>query len=218
MYNTLRSANLFIPRDGEHEQGGSVLVVALGHPFLAQRIVVELPAAGSIADMLHVIGLAPDLPARVFLDDRIVVRDERNRVYPAPGQLLTVRAIPHGGGNAKDTELLTIAVAALAAVASWGVGAAISAEFATSAAVTGTTAAGATVTTYVTTVPAWASAVSAGVGAAVSSSINFLGGLAINALIPPPATPAVRLSSTPQSYTVSGGANFPAPRPTSHLP
>ncbi|HUY28515.1 MAG TPA: hypothetical protein VMV27_13980 [Candidatus Binataceae bacterium] len=29
-------------------------------------------------------------------------------------------------------------------------------------------------------------------------------------LIPPPATPAVRLSSTPQSYTVSGGANAAA--------
>ena len=188
-------------RDAAHGLTGTVRVTALRHPFRTERIIVELPAGGSIADLLRILGLGPRFPTRVFLDDRTIAQDEHERTYPRPGQMLVVRAIPAGGGRSKDTEILTIAVTAIAAVASWGAGAAIAAA-ATPAAAAGASAA---------TTPTWALALGAFVGGAINESVKFLGGLAINAMIPPPPTPAVRLSSTPQSYTVSGTANGAAP-------
>ena len=154
--------------------------------------------------------MAPDVPARIFLDDQMVAAEQRNLTFPRSGQSLTIRTIASGGGNGKDTELLTLAIAAVAAIATWGAGAAISSELGTTVAVSGTTAAGASTTAYVTSLSTWATLVSAGVKGLVSASVTFLGGLVTNALIPPPATPAMRLSSTQQSYTVSGGANSAA--------
>ena len=86
----------------------SVSVTAVGHPFRTQRMMAELPAGGSIADMMRALGFDPAIPARIFVDDRIVVAGERERIHPKPGQILTVRAIPQGGGNSKDAETLEI--------------------------------------------------------------------------------------------------------------
>jgi hypothetical protein len=94
----------------------------------------------------------------------------------------------------KESELLTLAVAAETAATTWYIGGAGGAS---------ATALGPMLSTYglsATEVGEFETLVASG----ISTGIKYAGGLAINALIPPPA---VRLSSTPQSYMVSGAAN-----------
>jgi predicted phage tail protein len=174
-------------------------IAAVTHPFRNERIIIELPPGGSVANVMRTLGVDPTRPARVFIDDRIVTLEQRDGIFLKPGQTLTIRVVPAGGSNSKNTEILTIVVAAIAAVATYG---ATSALVANSAFFASATQAGGS--------DLLASAALAGIQGAVDESVKFLGGLAINALIPPPKTPAVRLSSTPQSYTVSGGANSAA--------
>jgi hypothetical protein len=183
-----------------------VLIAAVTRPFCQERILVELPACGSISDMLRAIGFDPFIPARVFLDDRIIGVEEREAVCPRPGQTLTVRAVP-AGGSTKDTELLTLAFAAVAAAASFGVGAAITAEFGTTVSLTGTSASGAAATTSLTNLSPLGTLLKAVLPNLISSAVSFLGGLAVNALIPPASAPTPKPASTPQAFTVSGGAN-----------
>jgi hypothetical protein len=170
--------------------------------------------------MFRAIDLARAVPARVFLDDRIVTLDQRECTYPRPGQTLTIRVIPVGGDRSKNTELITIAIAAVAAAVTYGAGAALAASAASAGAGVGATGASAGGILAPFSV---GSVNFAGLGAisgqgllvhafagALSEAVKFAGTQLTNALVPPPATPAVRLSSTPQSYTVSGGANAAA--------
>lgn len=152
--------------------------------------------------MMRAFGLDPRVAARVFIDDRIVVFEQRERVHPKPGQILTIRVIPGGGSNGnKDTAILDIVVAAIAAAATWYVGRA-GGMF--------VQAAGPTLSSL-----GLPTGVIQGVGvalqAAIGESIKFGGTPLINALIPPPRTPVPKAVSTPQSYTVSGTANSAAP-------
>jgi len=188
----------------DHDPANSVSVTAVIRPFGVGRAFVCLPAGGSVGRMMRALGLDPGISARVFLDDRIVSAQDRERVFPKPGQTLVIRAIPSGGSSTKDQDLLLVAIAAIAAVATYGASLAVSAGIAAGAGAG--TAAGAGV--------AGSSVASVGLGAlGAGLSAAFNQGLQIllkDALIPTPATPAVRLSSTPQSYTVSGGANSAA--------
>jgi hypothetical protein len=187
-----------------------VSVTALRHPFRIERISVELPTGGSVADMIRAVGLSPKIPSRVLLSDHIILAEDYARVFPKPGQTLAIRVIPEGGGNSKDSEILTIAVAAVAIAAGALIGNPQLGLLATQTSLfaPATTASAGGLLAANTLAGALALA---GIQGAISTSINFLGGLAVNALVPPPTTPAVRLSSTPQSYTVSGTANSAAP-------
>ena len=184
-----------------------VKVAAVPHPFRRERNVIELPGGGSIADIICAMGLNAAISARVFLEDRLVTQEYYASVYPKPGQILTIRAIATGGGRSKDVELLTIAVAAIAAVASYGAGAFITEALSAPVAAGATGAAGAAAATG----PTLAGALAALAQGAIASSINFLGTQLINALIPPPRTPVPKQETTPHSYTVSGTANAAAP-------
>jgi hypothetical protein len=184
-----------------------VKVAAVTHPFRRERNVIELPVGGSIADIICAMGLNAAISARVFLEDRLVTQEYYTSVYPKPGQILTIRAIATGGGRSKDVELLTIAVAAIAAVASYGAGAFITEALSAPVAAGATGAAGAAAATG----PTLAGALAALAQGAIASSINFLGTQLINSLIPPPRTPVPKQATTPQSYTVSGTANAAAP-------
>ncbi len=177
-----------------------VTVAALRHPFRSERVLTQSPPGKSVADMMRAAGIHPGAEARVFLGDRLILPEERGRVYPKPGQTLAIRLAPAGGGRGKDVEILTIVVAAIATVATYG---ATSALIANTAFFASATQAGGS--------NLLASAALAGIQGAINESVKFLGGLAINALIPPPSTPAPRAVSTPQSYTVSGTANGAAP-------
>ena len=183
-----------------------VRITAVRQPFRTERVSIELPSGGSVADIMCVFGIDPAAAARVFIGDRMVTLEERDHVHPQPGQTLTIRVLPTGGGNSKDTEILTIVVAAVAAVASYGAGSFISASLAASASATAA-AGGAAAAAG----PTLAGALAALAQGAIVSSINFLGQQLINSLIPPPKTPVPKQETTPQSYTVSGTANAAAP-------
>ena len=198
----------------------SVSVTAVGHPFRTQRMMVELPVGGLVADMICALGLDPAIPARIFVDDRIVMAGERKRIRPKPGQTLTVRALPTGGNRNKDVELITIAVAAVAAAVTAGVGAAIigpgvgASAAGTASTASAATAAGGSASAAASGISWSLIAEHAAVGllqGALGEAIKFGGSQLINALIPPPRTPVPKQETTPQSYTVSGTANAAAP-------
>ena len=177
-----------------------VRVVTTRHPFRKERLLVELPAGPSVAELTRAVGLQPNMPARVFLDDRVILEGEAERVHPRAGQILTVRAVPAGGGRSKDVELLTIVVAAIAAAATYGTSAYL--EASTTFFASATQAGG---SSYL------AGAVLAGIQGAIAEGAKFALAQAVNVLIPAPSTPTPRAVSTPQSYTVSGTANGAAP-------
>ncbi len=192
-----------------------VHIVALRHPFRTHRVLAELIPGSSIADMMRTLGIEPTIPARVFLGDRIVMPDERECVYPELGQTLTLRVVPAGGGRGKDVELLTIAIAAVATAATAGLGAALAAPAAAGTA-GASAAAGASTTVFGIPVAGLAAItphvlVVGALQGALGESIKFLGGLAINSLIPSPRTPVAKQETTPHSYTVAGTANAAAP-------
>jgi hypothetical protein len=71
-------------------------VRVIGMPSLVsmRRIDLTIPAGGSIADMFKAVGLEPGVPARVFLDNRMIAVEERSLVFPKGGEVVTIRAIP----------------------------------------------------------------------------------------------------------------------------
>lgn len=71
-----------------------VRVIGMPSPVSMRRVDVTIPAGGSIADMFKAIGLEPGLPARVFLDNRMIEADERSLIFPKVGEVVTIRAIP----------------------------------------------------------------------------------------------------------------------------
>ena len=195
----------------ESALGQSVRVTALCHPFRAERLFVNVPVGGSVADVMRALGLDPAIPARVFLGDSIVSPGEREHIYPKPGETLVIRVVPAGGaGNTKDQELLTVAIAVVAAVATYGAStaASVATGISSSATASGAAAAGGATAASLPASTQLLLALGAGLSAAFSQGIQIL---LKSALIPTPSTPAVRLNSTPQSYTVSGTANSAAP-------
>jgi hypothetical protein len=113
--------------------GQMVLIAAQKHPFRAQRVLTELPAGASVAELLCAIGLDAAIPARVDLDGSAISFGRREHAYPRAGQTLTIRVIPSGGDRGKNAELITIAIAAVAAAVTYGAGAALAAPAAAGA-------------------------------------------------------------------------------------
>lgn len=99
----------------------TVNLIALPRPFSRDQIVRAMPAGSTIADMLRAIGLNPGpLFARVFIDDRLILKAEWEFATPKAGQMVTARVIPTGGGESgKDTLRIVaqIGVMILATVA-----------------------------------------------------------------------------------------------------
>lgn len=182
----------------EHATG--VQLIACPKPFSTARIERAMPEGGTVADMLRAIGLNPDpLFARVFIDDRLVLKAEWEWTVPYAGQLVTVRVIPTEGGGGKDA-LRIVAMIGVVIASLYTAGGALGAflpEALGMAFASGTTA----------------SAV-AGVG------VSIAGSLAVGALIPP-AKPKLqdlsRLNLSP-ALSLTGSANqlapyAPIPRP-----
>src|SRR5262249_23089252 len=65
-------------------------------------------------------GLDPSVPARVFLDGRLIPTDQRFAISAGAGSLLTIRVIPQGGQ--KTGGILTQLAALGAAVAGFVIG------------------------------------------------------------------------------------------------
>lgn len=85
--------------------------IACPRPFSTQQIVRELPEGGTIADMLRAIGLPLDvIHARVFIDDRLILKAEWEYATPRAGQYVTARVIPTGGGGGGKDALRIVAM------------------------------------------------------------------------------------------------------------
>jgi hypothetical protein len=93
-------------------------VVMCPNPFLQQRIEATIPEGRTITQMIRAIGFDPDpLHARVFIDDRKIEKAQWEYVTPKAGELVTVRAVPQGGGGGSKDVIRLVALIAVAAVA-----------------------------------------------------------------------------------------------------
>lgn len=153
-----------------------VSLVACPRPFLAQRIVCQLPAGGTVADHMRAIGMSPDqLFARVFIDDRLIHKAEWEFATPRAGQYVTVRAIPTGGGGGGKDALRIVAMIGIVVAAALTAGGGL-------AGAAGLLGGGG----------AWGGATAAGFGvggfgSAVAGAVVGIGGtLAVSGRIPPP--------------------------------
>lgn len=99
-----------------------VHLVACPRPFSTAQIDRQVPAGATISALMRDIGLNPDpLFARVFIDDRLILKAEWEYAIPRAGQLVTVRVIPTGGGGGKDA-LRIVAMIGVVIAAAWTAG------------------------------------------------------------------------------------------------
>jgi hypothetical protein len=101
-----------------------VHVAACPHPFRAGRVDLEVPAGGTVREIVAAVRARSGLPAgvplhaHVFLDDRPVPRGSWHRARPGPGARLVVRVVPTGGGGGgKDVLRATLALAVIVTAA-----------------------------------------------------------------------------------------------------
>ena len=161
-------------------------MIALPSPVSMRRIDLAVPVGGSIADMFAAIGVDPGVPARVFLDDRMIALEERARVFPKAGEVVTIRVTP---GEPISLTALLVSISSFAASAASAVGTA--AAFAS--AVLGPIAG---VATSLST---------------IAGSISLISGLITNALVAPSGPSQPQLQSNPRTFSVSGSQNVAAP-------
>jgi hypothetical protein len=151
-------------------------VVACPHPFSVARLDFQTPAGATVAELLGRCRLNyKQVHARVFLDDRLVHNAEWEHIRPDPGQTLTVRVVPTGGGGGGKDALRIVAMIGVVALAvalaqpELGLAAALSSSI----------------------------GVSPAVGAAIIiSSVGIVGSLQANSLLPPRPASRVLLRVT----------------------
>jgi len=180
----------------------AVQLIACPKPFSTARIEREVPEGGTIAEMLRAIGLNPDpLFARVFIDDRLILKAEWEFARPKAAQLVTVRVIPTGGGGGGKDALRIVAMIGVVVAAAFTAGGGL-------AATAGLFSGG-----------AFGAVTGAGFGvgglgsAAAGIGVSIFGALAVSALIPPAAPKLQDLSRLNLSPTLSltGSSNQLAP-------
>lgn len=141
-----------------------VTLQAAPHPFTVERVTHQRPAGESLAAMLAVAQPDPFLRryAHVLIDGAVVAPENWARVYPKAGATVTVRLVPQGGGGGGKNPLrtvLSIAVLAASPVIASSLGAALG---------VGGSVLGISTARLLTT------------------GVNLLGRLALNAIAPPP--------------------------------
>lgn len=95
-----------------------VHLVACPRPFSTAQIDRQVPEGSTIAELLRGIGLNPDpLFARVFIDDRLILKAEWEWATPKAGQFVSVRVIPTGGGGGKDALRIVAMIGVVIAAA-----------------------------------------------------------------------------------------------------
>lgn len=109
---------------GFYRYSGPVVLSGRVAPFPDQVVRHELPEGGTIDDLIRASGIRPNAFMRVWVGGREVPSHAWKHVRPKAGRLVTVSALPTGGGQGGKTAarlILTIAVVA-AAVALPGAG------------------------------------------------------------------------------------------------
>ncbi len=165
----------------------TVHVVAATHPLKTERVIRDLPAGLSLAEIMAEVEPDKGLHRYAFVrvDSLPVHAHYWSTTRPPAGARVTIRAVPQGGGGDKNPlkTLLTIAI--------------IAASFA-----------------FPIIAPQTAALVIAGgltVGQVVGAAIGIVGFLALNAVFPPsqPKLPTLSQDQTrdSQQYLITGGRN-----------
>ncbi len=173
-------------------------IVAAPHPFLTERICLAVEAGGSLADVLDRSGLKFPMAigARICVNGLVIPQEEWENHTPADGDLITLMAIPRGGGG-KNVLRIVMALAVIAAMPAAGalIGTGLSSALGGASTILGSEALFAGTVGMIQ--------VGAGIGALAL----------VNAMCPPPR-PSVRsndnLAAT-QSYGIEGAQNQLAP-------
>ena len=166
-----------------------VRVVAAPHPFRAERHILQLRPGQTLLELLAEI---PEIQADVILHRQIYISIEGLEIppdlwastIPRPGSLVVIRVMPRGRGIAMIFVAIagiiaSVFTAGIAGAGIWGIG-----GFGLSA--------------------AWATAL----GGLAGMTVGVVGGLLVNALIPP-AKPSVRgLSALSQAGSQDAPTNF----------
>lgn len=133
------------------------------HPFAVEHIQHRLPAGLSVAAILARLQPDPRLEphAHIYLDGHYLPKSVWPRMRPKPGTTLTIRMVPMGGGGGKNPlrTVLSMAIAAASPMLVSGL------------------------TGYLGA--AQASFLGINAGRLITTGINLLGRLALNALAPP---------------------------------
>jgi len=146
---------------GWYEFAGAVEVRTRRTIFEAVPGRLELPAGGTIEDMIIAGGIDPSADIRVFLGDREVARKQWRNVRPKAGRRVTVGVVPQGGGGGGNGKTITRVLLTIAVI--------VAAIY---------------VGPYAATALGYTAAGSA---AAISTAVIGLAGtLAVNSLVPPP--------------------------------
>jgi len=177
---------LWAPRlRGGYRYAGAVRLAGRPEAFHAARVDVQLPAGGTVEELLAAAGVADNPYLVVHIAGREVPREAWRHVRPKPGRIVTVAAVPRGGGGGGKTALRIVASIAVIAAAAW-VGAEV---------------------TSLTTLAGSSSA--AAYGTVTTAVLGIAGTLAVNALIPPPK-PRLSIAGAgteTTSPTIAGGRN-----------
>ncbi len=168
-----------------------VTVSAVPHPFLAERIDAQMPAGLTISEILNRVQPDPALlrHAHVYIDGEYIPRDNWNTVRPKAKSVLSIRVVPQGGGGGSKNPLRTVLSIALLAATS-GLGYSLAQAF------TGI------------------GPVSIGTLNISRAIVGVVGGLAINAIAPPPQPGSFRRHSETNespSLFISGARNQAKP-------
>ncbi len=165
-----------------------IQVVAAPNPFKTATIDYAAPQGQSVAEIVTAIQPDPILAryAHIYVDDQVCPPERWATTYPAAGQLVTVRVVPHGG-DGKNPLAVILSVALMVAAPQLGM------------MLSGKLGLGLVI-----------GKAGLAVGTAV---VGMAGALAINALVPPPAQTLGDLSGTGGSRTLSitGSRNSAGP-------
>lgn len=160
-----------------------VHVVIAVSPFRQERKIFNVEDGTSIAEILETAGFQLSIPARIFINDRLVADEERQSNFAQNHDLVTIRLLPRGAAIA----------ALLLAISSGGLFSALSG--AVSGVMSGITGIFGGLT----------------FGKVLMTGIGLVGNLIMKALVPPPHPSKPNISSVPASFTISGQSNQSTP-------
>jgi len=176
----------------------SVPVRVCPNPFTTQKIDYAFGEGLTIAQMLDLADVPDYVSVLVAVDGDYVLAENFKHVVPSGGSIVTIRAVPTGGGGGGKNPLRTLLTIAVVVAAVY-----FPATLAFQTAVAGISATGISAATM------------SFAQAAASFAIMTVGMLAVNAIAPPPIPTS--LSNTQQtykdspSYSLSGARNQLAP-------
>jgi hypothetical protein len=94
----------------EAEIVDQVRVLALLNPFTMQRVELYLDEGLTVGEMVRAAGMWDWTGAVVHLDGALVPESLWERVRPYAGHLVTIRAVPRGGGGSGNKAWITVAI------------------------------------------------------------------------------------------------------------